>query len=104
MPQAGLEEAESSLQLAAPSLPRLAVALLVAVAAFGVAFAVSKAGADEGGDGEAAAPEIKAPSKPQTLPGVAAPVALPGLRSAPSRPSGGGGSGGGGSGGGVIQG
>ena len=37
------------MRLAAPSASRLAVALLVAAVAFAAAFAVGKAGADDGG-------------------------------------------------------
>jgi hypothetical protein len=77
----------------APSAARIALALAIAVLAFGAAFAVAKATA--GGDHGPASgvKKIEAPSYAPKVPGFASPATLPPLRAAPSHgpraPSGG---------------
>ena len=69
------------MRLAAPSAPRLAIAVVAALAAFGIAFAVANAGSDDGGDSGSSggASKIKLPTGSPSLPGVAVPATLPGL-------------------------
>ena len=80
--------------VAAPSTSRLALALLIAAIAFGAAFAVAKAGTDDGGGGSGAAPKLDSKESSPSVPGVPAPAALPALRTAPKSTGGGGSSGG----------